>query len=93
MELPWIRLAVDFAGLDIFCTDLLQYVFQESFLKQFLSRGNTCYGLLKYFPYLHESQNLQTSYTVMSVYRCYLHSDPSYLFTVLFLWGLWKNVK
>jgi hypothetical protein len=48
MELPWIRLAVDFAVLDIFCPDLLQYVFEKEFLKQFLSRGNTCYGLLKH---------------------------------------------
>jgi len=49
MELPWIRLAVDFAVLDIFCPNLLQYVFEEKFLKQFLSRGNTFYGLLKHF--------------------------------------------
>ena len=45
MELPWIRLAVDFAILDIFCPDLLEYVFEEKFLKQFLSRGNTFYDL------------------------------------------------
>jgi hypothetical protein len=56
MELPWIRLAVDFAALDIFCPDLLQYVFEEEFLKRFLSRGNTYYGLLKHiiFVELHK---------------------------------------
>jgi hypothetical protein len=45
MELPWIKLAVDFAVLNIFSPDLLQYVFEEEFLKQFLSRGNACHVL------------------------------------------------
>lgn len=49
MELPWIRLALDFAVLDIFCPDLLQYIFEKEFLQQFLSRGNACYILLKHF--------------------------------------------
>jgi hypothetical protein len=49
MEFPWIRLALDFAVLDIFCPDLLQHVFDEEFLQQFLSRGNASFVLLKYY--------------------------------------------
>jgi hypothetical protein len=52
MELPWIRLALDFAVLDIFCPDLLQYIFEEEFLQQFLSRGNACYMLLNHFLHM-----------------------------------------
>jgi hypothetical protein len=52
MEFPWIRLALEFAVLDIFCPDLLQYIFEEEFLQQFLSRGNACYMLLKHFLHI-----------------------------------------
>jgi hypothetical protein len=57
MEFPWIRMALDFAVLDIFCPDLLQYVFDKEFLQEFLSRGNASFVLLKHYimqvPYLH----------------------------------------
>jgi len=77
MELPWIRLAVDFAVLDIFCPDLLQYVFGEKFLKQFLSRGNTCYGLLRHF-HICMSHKIYKFHPHSNVYLppC-MHHDPS----------------
>lgn len=59
MELPWIRLAVDFAVLDIFCPDLLQYVFEEEFLRQFLARD---YNLLDRLQLLLLHQAVVTLY-------------------------------
>lgn len=38
VEFPWLRLALNFAALDICSPELLHHVFQEEFLNKFLSR-------------------------------------------------------
>ncbi|XP_021930969.1 uncharacterized protein LOC110835248 isoform X3 [Zootermopsis nevadensis] len=63
MELPWIRLALDFAVLDIFCPDLLQYIFEKEFLQQFLSRE---YSLLDHLQLLLLYQAVVTLYPTYS---------------------------
>ncbi|KAJ4447952.1 hypothetical protein ANN_09962, partial [Periplaneta americana] len=57
--LPWLRLALDFALLDIYCPDLLQFVLHKDFLEQFLARE---YNLLDRLQLLLLYQAVVTMY-------------------------------
>ncbi|KAJ9599840.1 hypothetical protein L9F63_009880, partial [Diploptera punctata] len=62
IEFPWLRLALNFAALDIYSPELLQHVFQEEFLNKFLSRD---------YNFLDNLQLLLLYQAVLTLYPSY----------------------
>ncbi|PSN30798.1 hypothetical protein C0J52_15293 [Blattella germanica] len=59
LELPWIRVAVDLAALDVYPPELLKLIFDEEFLNQFFSRD---YNILDRLQLLLLYQAIVTLY-------------------------------
>lgn len=59
LELPWLKFTVELASLGCFSTPLLQRIFQEEFLKKFLSRE---YNMLDQLQLLLLNQAVKTMY-------------------------------